>query len=148
MARKVGTGISRVRTVSLWHRVDDMSGAIVPITLGQMRNSFLPKRFAVYLTEAQREELKEKNIVPERDYTFRVEDKRKRREEAAKKAALPAPAPVKEPAPAPKPKPVELEMLTVRSPHSTICLFFCHGAWSTDIPPAGTLNGAYRDPCT
>jgi len=108
-----------------------------------MRNSFLPKRLAVYLTEAQIEELKEKNIVPERDYTSRVADKAKRREEkAAKEAALSAPVPVKEPAPAPKPKPVELEMLSVRLLHFTICLFLCHGAWSTNTLSAGTLNGA------
>lgn len=54
---------------------DNVSGAVVPVTAGQMRNDWLPSRKADYLLEPERRALKRSKAAIERDYQFgRAED--------------------------------------------------------------------------
>lgn len=50
------------------------TGSYVPISIGQMRNSWFPRRTAEYVTDSQLKELKAKNISAERDFQFGVPD--------------------------------------------------------------------------
>lgn len=49
-----------------------MAGSYVPISIGQMRNEWFPRRVAEYVTNTQLKDLKTRNIASERDFEFGV----------------------------------------------------------------------------
>lgn len=49
-------------------------GAIVPISIGQMRNNWFPRNVAEYITLPERKTLKIQNITAERDFDYGVTD--------------------------------------------------------------------------
>lgn len=84
-------------------------------------------------------ELKAKNIVPERDYTFKADNIKGRSGENKAKGSV-ASTPDSVPAaatalPAPAPRPMELELLSVRSTCSMTCPFVLRHFQLTIIQP-------------
>ncbi|GAB7356437.1 hypothetical protein MBLNU459_g7208t1 [Dothideomycetes sp. NU459] len=49
-------------------------GSYVPISIGQMRNDWFPRRVAEYVTVSQEKELRSKKVATERDFQFGLED--------------------------------------------------------------------------
>lgn len=91
-----------------------LPGSYVPISTGQMRNEWFPKRVAEYVTDTHLKELKTKQVTTDRDFQFGLSDPSDAAH-ASSAAALGTSslaAPVR---PKPASKTVEVELLTVRT---------------------------------
>lgn len=51
-----------------------MTGSIVPMVPGRMRNQLYPKQLAAYVTKTEIRELQKQGITIERDASFRIEE--------------------------------------------------------------------------
>lgn len=100
----------------------------MPITIGQMRNSWFPQRTAEYVTDTQMKELKTKNISAERDFQFGVPDPDEVKAREAQAQSLPT-------------RTVEVEKLTV--PSACLSLICCILTW----PPSRNAPSTFSLPC-
>lgn len=49
-------------------------GSVVPVAPGRMRNIFYPRKSAAYVTQENLRDLKKREVVMERDFTFGVKN--------------------------------------------------------------------------
>ncbi|TKA71761.1 hypothetical protein B0A55_08589, partial [Friedmanniomyces simplex] len=72
--KKKMANTSSALPVRLLKNVDTFGrkGAIVPISHGQMRNDWLPRRIAEYVTLPERKTLRANDVAIERDFDFRL----------------------------------------------------------------------------
>ncbi|KAF7191986.1 hypothetical protein HII31_06631 [Pseudocercospora fuligena] len=95
------------------------AGAIVPVTRGELRNHWFPKRIAAYVTLTEQRQLRRDNIPIERDYNFGKKD-----DLAA--AALAKSAQTSEPTPVYEKKAPEVEKLTAQRSMELLDIFVSH----------------------
>lgn len=119
-----------------------VSGAIVPVPVGRMRNQFYPRRIAEYVTAAQLKPLKRSNASIERDFDFttqRPKPESSKAQEVTKDEPLLGPPEVTA---APTPS-LGLDLLSVRlnSLNPT-----WHSSWLIHGYVAATLDGTPRNP--
>ncbi|KXS95535.1 hypothetical protein AC578_6984 [Pseudocercospora eumusae] len=95
------------------------AGSIVPVTRGELRNHWLPKRIAAYVTLIEQRQLRRDNIQIVRDYNFGKKD-----DLAA--AAVAEPAQTSEPTLVYEQKAPEVEKLTAQRSMDLLDIFVPH----------------------